>query len=227
MSMLFPGISRRRAAEAAAVIAVCAVIFIGEAYAYLPDDYGYGSSASDAGGYAEYSVTVNGSHVYTASLIGGGDYVPVSSVYLFFEEGRMSQYSDGGDLFLSRMDEPEFYLEQTETAFGVCGIGSAVYLGMDGLAAALSSDISEGTAAGKGLVMVYGAFPVTIYDGSSGGTALEWMEAGGTVYWVGPAPGDYVMTRDGYRYAGGRAFFTGSAEYLSEEGPADTEGPFR
>ncbi|KUE73135.1 hypothetical protein AUQ37_03285 [Candidatus Methanomethylophilus sp. 1R26] len=220
-------IGRKRAAEAAVVIAICAVIFIGEAYAYLPDDYGYGSSASDAGDYAEYTVTVNGSHEYAASLISCGDYVPVSSVYLFLEEGRTSQYSDGSDLFLSRMDEPGFYLEQTETALRVCGIDDTVYMDMDGLAEALQSDIYEGTAAGKGLVMVYGAFPITVYDGSSGGTALEWMEAGGTVYWVGPAPGDYVMARDGYEYAGGRAFFTGTAEYLAEDDPADTEGPFR
>ncbi len=220
-------LSRKRAAEAAIVIAVCAVIFIGEAYAYLPDDYGYESSASDAGEYAEYSVTVNGSHEYAASLISCGDYVPVTSVYLFLEEGRTSQYSDGNDFFLSRMDEPGFYLEQTRTSLGICGIDDTEYVDMDGLAEALSSDISEGTVAGKGLVMVYGAFPMTVYDGTSGGTALEWMEAGGTVYWVGPAPGDYVMTRDGYEYAGGRAFFTGTAEYLADDIPADTEGPFR
>ena len=54
-----------------AVVVIMVIIIAGEAYAYLPSDRGFSSSATISGDSVDYSVNANGAFVHQAILMDG------------------------------------------------------------------------------------------------------------------------------------------------------------
>lgn len=213
------------------VLAVFCLIFFGGAwYAYCDDDKGYGSSASADGDAVSYTLTADGSHEYSACLIGNGSYTAVGTVYMFYDEDYESFFDHSDADALERIYQPDYYLDQVERTLEYSGIDDITYLDADELAAMLQSDVDNNACAGKGLVMVYGGFPDTIYDGTSGSLIIQWISGGGSLYWAGEVIGKYVLTADGATEVDGQELFLpGVTDYSSSEDElvGDTDAAFR
>ena len=78
----------------AMAVLICAVVIIGEMYAYLPNDYGYGSSAELSDGTISYTVENRGSDEYDAILLDNGSYVAVGTVYIYYDPSYASNVNE-------------------------------------------------------------------------------------------------------------------------------------
>ena len=75
-------------------VALCAVVVVGEMYAYLPGSYGYGSSAELEDGTIGFSVENRGSDEFDAVLLDNGDYAAVDTVYVYYDPDYASAVNE-------------------------------------------------------------------------------------------------------------------------------------
>lgn len=61
----------------------------------------------------------------------------------------------------------------------------------------LAEVLKDPAYAGCGIIMTSGAFPDTVYDGTSGSPVLKWIAEGGSMYWVSMQIGRYIGHSDG------------------------------
>jgi len=62
--------------------------------------------------------------------------------------------------------------------------------------------------ADSAVFFVSGNLPDTVYDGTDSCTFVQWLDAGGRVYWTGPEIGRYISSQDGIRDLG-KGLFNG------------------
>ena len=191
-------------------VALCAVVVVGEMYAYLPGSYGYGSSAELEDGTIGFSVENRGSDEFDAVLMDNGDYASVDTVYVYYDPDYASAVNEDAavEVGAQRMTQ-EYYVDQLVKVLGYRGCQNVTVLDAHGLAEALSGDL-EGTCSGRGLVMASGAIPDTGYTGGESGLLVSWIQSGGSLYWVGNVLGKYVSTADGLVDVGSTAVFLGT-----------------
>ncbi len=192
-------------------IVICAVVLIGEMYAYIPRDYGYSSEAGSDSEGIWYSVDDRGSDEFDAILMDNGDYVAVTHVYIYFDPSYASAVNEDApvEVGAQRMTQ-EYYVDQLVKVLKYRGIPDVTILDARGLADVLASDYATGTCAGHGLAMASGAIPDTVFSGSADDLILKWIDAGGSLYWVGNAIGMFVSTSDGLKEVGAADLFVGT-----------------
>ncbi|MBR6203814.1 MAG: hypothetical protein IKQ60_01950 [Candidatus Methanomethylophilaceae archaeon] len=173
-------------------VAVIAVLVIGEAYVY-GGAAGVSVRASEDG---SYSVTDSGTDPYDVSLIDRHGFPAIKSVTILCDDGyaavnKVSFVEIGSP----RLDQKS-YVERLSKNLDLLGFGSHSVADAEAFAESLRSDIASGSCGGKGAVVVSGALPDTVYDGTESSLVLEWMGSGGSLYFVGQI-GRYVGHMDG------------------------------
>ena len=188
-----------KGSDALAIFAVvfCAVVLVGEMYAYLPSDYGYTSDADFDGLNVTYTVGNRGSDEFDSILLDNGDYLAPSVVYIYYDPGYASAVNEDVSVEVGAQKMTQsYYVDQLVKVLDYRGCDSVSLVDAQSLADILDGDL-EGTCAGKGLVVASGALPDTVYSGSGSDRVVRWVEAGGSLYWVGNVIGKYVATVDG------------------------------
>lgn len=196
-------------------LAVIPVILVGDAALCFLGHEDYSAEASLNGDTVDYEVWAEGTEVYTVLISDNGGYAGVETVYLYLDEDRPTN--------VPGLTDQEGYLEALAESLETRGVEDIRYLDADGLREALRGDLRSGSCEGKGLVVVSGALPDTVYQGRSSDAILRWMSAGGSLYWAGGLVGEVYSTEgslvpvDGYE-----GLFFG-AECLNHEGYGVTD----
>lgn len=60
----------------------------------------------------------------------------------------------------------------------------------------VENDLTSGSY-DTGLIIINGALPYTVYDGTAASKMVQWVENGGTLYWSGPPIGKYIAEKGG------------------------------
>ena len=192
-------------------VAICAVILVGE-YATYGNVYRYDSSADAAGNFSVYD---SGSHCYTAVLTDNGGFQAPTRFYIYYDEGYGSVVHDAKVEVGAKALDQQYYLSQLVNNLKYYSVTDVTYVNASELAAKMSEP-----AVGVGLIVISGALPETVYDGTAG-PVLTWIAAGGSLYWAGEAIGKYVGKADGTvaeAPAGYEALFLGTGTLNPETG---------
>lgn len=179
-------------------VAVCAVVVIGEMYAYLPNSYGYSSDAEMGADGINYTLEDRGSSEFDAILLDNGDYEAPKEVYIYFDDGYESAVNEDVpvEVGAQKMTQ-EYYIDQLVKVLEYRGMSDVTIMDAAGLASALESDIGSEACSGKALVICAGAIPDTVITVEGAGPLVTWISQGGSLYWTGNVIGRYVSTQDG------------------------------
>lgn len=182
----------RKSDRPAIVIALVlvAVLVIGEVVVYTSERSDYSAEVWTEEGSVRYEIGTDGSKDYSVVLSDNGGYRSVERLYLYCDTevpANTGNYT---------VDLPS-YFEQLVNLLKVRGFDDVLIVDSDGLREALEFDLGADDCAGKGLVVVSGALPGSVYTGNADDTVLGWLEAGGSLYWHGSVVGECYTDRDG------------------------------
>ncbi len=188
---------------------IIALVLAGELIATQPGIYVYDADADWQDGLVGYEVRSSVNSVYDAVLLDNGDRVPVSELFIYVDEHYHESYGEIAHLPGMVHTDIRFYAEQAARALAVRGFTAVRTGGTAELAEVLAD---TGSATGTGVLNLSYALPSEVYTGDPGDPVLEWVHAGGTLYWTGYEVGGWY--RDGgslHRAENGQELFLGSA----------------
>lgn len=163
-------------------------MLVGEYVAY-GNIYHYDSSASEDGSYSIYD---SGSHGYTATISDNGSFVAPTEFLIYYDESYGSLVHDVTVEIGAKKLTQEYYLSQLVNNLKYYSVTAVRYVNATELADALSE-----SGQGKGLIVISGALPETVYRGESTDLIFSWIHSGGSLYWAGESIGRYCGLADG------------------------------
>ncbi len=195
----------------AAALVVIIMVFAGEALTYNPQTT-YGSDASSDG---SWSVSSSGTYGYDAMLLDSGTYAAPTTFMLYYDEGYGSKVNDPLVEVGARALDQEYYIQQLLANLSYLGVKDVERVN----ASQLSEKLSDAAYSGYGLIMLSGAVPDTVYDGTASSAILTWISNGGSLYWAGNTIGKYVGHSDGSvtEVTGYDALFLGASGCISTQ----------
>ena len=196
------------------ILAIVAIVFIGEWYAYVPDHNGFSSDAEFDGDSVDYRIRSNGAYTYNAVLLDNHGMKPVDKLYIYRDTSY--GYIEDGTVHAvgSQPLTEEYYIDQLEKQLRIRGVTDITYLNASELRDRLTEDISTG-ASGRGLMFVTGVIPDTVIGSST--VLSDWISAGGYVYWAGNEMGRYMATE------GDRVEIDATTAFLGTASLTDTD----
>ena len=203
-----------------AAVLVIGIILAGEVYIYTfnaDDTYRIDTSMTDTS--VSYSIYSGISTHYDVVVIDNGDFVSSEDYYIYYDESYKSNLNDVFQPIGSEKLDQGYYITQLKYQLSNRGIESKILNAME-LKDSLKNDISLGKC-NKGLIVVSGALPDTIYSGNGSDIIFDWMIAGGRLYWAGNALGSCYSTVDGIVQVEGdyQSLFFGVSDCLNIDGP--------
>gem|GEM_PF-1430226 len=146
-----------------------------------PFDYGSNATLTEDGDIA-FSVSAPSS-VFSVVAYDDGGFEAATDLYVFIDPnyGGMSSYSD-----------QTAFLSQLTKELEIRGVKPPARVNAEELAALMSEP-----GAGKGILMLSGAFPDTVYSGSAGDLVFTWLDNMGSIYWTNGKIGRCVSHSDG------------------------------
>ena len=178
---------------------VIVAVLIGEIYVYTLDQGRYSSDVriSDDGLGVEYSVTSAGSEQYSVLVLDNGDFERVESYYIYYDADYGSKLEKVQVPVGAKELTQEYYISQLVKTLNNRGVNDIRILNAAELKEAMEADISSSETSVKGLVVLSGALPDTVYKGGSGDLIFNWIGGGGSLYWAGNVLGAYYSTSGG------------------------------
>jgi len=196
------------------------VVLIGEVIVYTSSTDSFNVDAKYSDGNVHYSVSISGSQVFSVIVMEDG-MQPMTELYVYYDDGYASCYeTERGPLGSPTVDQKS-YIDQLVTALAFASELRVTILSADDLRAAMTDDVSAGNIT-KGLVVISGALPDTIYEGNTADLVFDWLADGGRLYWLGNLLGAYYSTPTGIDVVSGdyQAWFFGVSDCLN----MDTNG---
>lgn len=184
-------------------------MFAGEYLTYYSPIHQYDADASWNGSNVSFEASSSGSDTYDATLIDNGDGSPVDVLRIYVDATYDEYYAEAKELSKFPYLDQGYYAEQVVSFLKMRSYTGASSCDERQLVDYLSSTMSD--AGGKGLMVTSYALPSSIYDGTSDCLLVEWVQAGGTLYWVGSEIGRFVIGEDGLQEVrGNQTLFLGS-----------------
>lgn len=178
---------------------VVAIIMIGAVYIYTIDSGRYSSDASVNDGVLGYSVSATDNKEFSVTVF--TSMVEMTDLYIYYDETYASEYEEPTVAVGAMPLTQEYYINQLKSVLDCRGIKEAIELNASELAEAMNSDVKDGQF-NKGLVVISGALPDTIYAGDGHDLIFQWLNNGGRLYWAGNLIGKYIASPDGITEAG-------------------------
>ena len=176
-------------------VVICAMVLFGEIAVYEADAFYHYDTDVQADG--SYTVSSSGSQCYSAVLTDNGSFEAVSTVYLYYD-GDYGAVVNGVTVEVGAKPlTQEYYLSQLANTLDYRGLNNYEYVNAEELAAVLSDTLEHGDATGTAVVDISGVLPATVYSGSDSDLVLQWIVAGGSLYWAGGLLGQYIGNADG------------------------------
>ena len=177
-------------------VAIIAVIIVGEVYIYsFNSDDKYAIDTSISGSGMSYSIYSGNSNQFDIVITDNGDFAPSSEFYIYYDETYASNLSEVVQPIGSTKLDQGYYLSQLVLQLKNRGVATTT-LNAGELKERLDGDIGSSDC-GKGLIVLSGALPDTVYSGNDTDTIMKWITAGGRLYWVGNLIGSCYSTTNG------------------------------
>jgi len=178
----------------AIVIATVAVILIGEVIVYTASTDDFSINVEKNGTDIDYEISVRGSQVYSVVAMDNGSMQNIDEVYIYYDEGYGTAYvSEPGPIGSHELTQ-EYYIDQLTKHMEFRGSPSIRILSAADLADTMNNDV--GSAFSKGLIVISGALPETVYSDTNN-LIFDWMNDGGRLFWAGNVLGRFVATPTG------------------------------
>jgi hypothetical protein len=100
----------------------------------------------------------------------------------------------------------EYHISQLIKMLENRGVTCVETLNAEDLKEAMDNDVAENECNVRGLIVLSGALPDTVYEGNATDAIFEWISAGGSLYWAGNLLGAYYATADGNVHQVSEAF---------------------
>jgi len=180
---------------------VVAAVLLGEVYVYTFNTSGYSSDVSVSGDVATYTVTSDVSTTYSVIITDNGGFEPNTEYYIYYDSSYGSEVNAVEVPVGARPFTQDYYISQLVHMLEYRGITNVTILNAEELRSKLHEDTDNKTCT-KGLIVLSGALPDTIYTGNAGGLAhpdliFDWLNGGGRLYWAGNLLGRYIATKGG------------------------------
>ena len=163
-------------------VVLCLLVFVGEYYTYYSDIHEYDASATWGDGTVEYSVYSSGSDAYSAVLI-DDDFINVDRLTILVDEGYDRLYDEASRMTGASYVDQEHYAIQITEALELRSFHDVTTCGSTDLSGYIADTM--GDPFGHGLLVMTYSLPVSVYDGTPDCPLLEWVSAGGSLYWIG------------------------------------------
>ena len=195
----------------AVTVFILAIVLIGEAIVITDSHDDFHSSVSVDGDRVSFSIESDNAHTYSVlSLSDTLDPPKDISVYYdpeYESAAGIGSYSVGGKVL-----DTGYYVQQIAPNFMVRGINDIDIVDSAELKDIMSAEGKEHT-----VIVVSGALPDTVYDGTSDSMVLKWLDSGGRLYWIGNVLGKYISHVDSLEeVTNGTSLFLGS-ECIDDE----------
>lgn len=174
-----------------ATVLVISALIAGEAYIYLFDQNAtYSVNVTADPGNLDYSLKSSIATEYDLVVIDNGTFAPNRECYIYYDSeygstAKEIRHATGGKPLTQ-----DYYVSQLKLQLENRGV-TATVLNAQELAEKLSSDATHDNA----LISVSGALPDTVYDGTAGSPVLDWIDAGGRLYWAGDLLGKNIAKK--------------------------------
>jgi len=179
-------------------VAVVAAVLIGEAYVYTLDNGRFSSEMWVNGdGDLEYSMTSKGSEQYSVVVSDNGGFERIQKYYIYYDAGYGSVLEKPWVPIGAKELTQEYYISQLTAMLNNRGICNIETLNAADLKNAMEKDVADGECNIKGLIVLSGALPDTVYEGDAGDPIFDWIGDGGSLYWAGNVLGKYYATPGG------------------------------
>ena len=175
-------------------VVIIAALLIGEIIVYTSGTHDFDIEAERSADEIEYSIGVRGAQVYSVITLDNKGMLPMTEIYVYLDESYASNYQREPGPIGSNPLNQTYYVDQLVKLLENRGSTPVRVVNATELEVAMNADI--GTSFQKGLVVISGALPDTIYDVSNN-TIFDWLNDGGRLYWAGNFLGKYVGTPDG------------------------------
>ncbi|MDY0293106.1 MAG: hypothetical protein RBQ77_00835 [Candidatus Methanomethylophilaceae archaeon] len=181
---------------------LCGLLVFGQAVSYWALPYHYEAGAEADGDTLEYTVSSSTPAEYAVLLLSDVSYA--ERLYIYYDEGYANPT-------ISHSSQSSF-IRQLTLELDKRGSVPYTLVGAEEMGTLAPS-------AGGSLLFCSGAFPDTLYDGTSESGIFDWFDAGSSVYWIGDALGRYVSSpEDVAEVTGYQTLFFGSEGCLNISG---------
>jgi len=161
---------------------IVAFIMVGQVVAYWANPFHYEANVEISEGEIVFSLSSPSSEFSVLAYENGG-FEPVTELYVFIDAGYCSGQS---------LSEQNIFLGQVKRELEIRGFPEPITVDADGLRSLMS-----GPGSGKGILMLSGAFPDTVYTGSADDPVFSWLDGMGSIYWLNGKIGHTVSHADG------------------------------
>ncbi len=132
-------------------IALCAVLVLGEVFAYGINPHNYGIKAEFSSGTLNYSVSSSGSDTYSAVLLDNDSVAPTKELYIYADENYDNHYKEAFDKSSARYIRQQYYAEQVKKSLELRGFNNVQIINSNGLKDVVTSSVDN--PGEKGLVI--------------------------------------------------------------------------
>ena len=185
---------------------------LGEVIIYIDshDDFSSEMTADENG--IRFCIDSKGSHIYDVVVLKDSLDSPID-VSIYYDPEYPSVV-EGVEVAVGAQPlTQDYYVRQLDDTLAIRGIDNVQTIDAVGLRELMSED---GT--GHALIMLSGAIPDTVYDGTEDSSILKWISSGGRLYWAGNVLGKYIAHHDSLETVPyGVSLFMGS-ECIDDEG---------
>jgi len=171
-------------------VVLLAVVLAGEAYVYMWDTDRNSSDVYETDDGIGYTITSGGSEVYSVLLMDNA-FDANAGYYVYYDERYHSNVERVATPIGARAFTEDYYISQLVSMLRYRDI-SIEMLNADELAEKM---ISGDTS--KGLIMLSGAIPDTVYGDAKKVDIIDWLNDGGRLYWAGNFLGAFISTMTG------------------------------
>ena len=171
-------------------VVLLAVVLAGETYVYMLDSDRFSSDAYETDDGIGYTVTSGGSEVYSVILMDDA-FDANAGYYMYYDEGYHSNVERVAAPIGAKAFTEDYYISQLVSMLRYRGIS------IEMLNASELRDLMVSKDTTKGLIMLSGAIPETVYNTDGTGEIVTWLNDGGRLYWAGNFLGAYVSTPTG------------------------------
>lgn len=175
-------------------VVICAIVLTGEFLAYGHNPHNFDADAEFEDGFATITVSSSGSDTYSTILMDNGDRAPLTSLYIYIDEGYDEFYDEAEGYFEQRYLDQMYAAEQISKSLKIRGFHDITLCNGEQLVNLLQEDI--GNDATKGLLVMSYALPSTVYSGSVDDLLFNWIRDGGNLYWMSSPVGMFYVEGD-------------------------------
>lgn len=188
-------VDTKKCGYAALAIALCLVVFAGEYFVYYSDAFEYDAEVHWNKDSIEYQVESSGSDVYDAVLFDNNGEVSVTELAIYVNESYSKYYDRAYELAGIPYYDQDYFASQLLIALDNRGFEGGFECDSGELCDYIKSTLDN--PVGCGIIVTSYSLPAEIYTGSEDNLLIQWMKAGGTLYWTGSVVGGFCVGDDG------------------------------